>query len=369
MDAWKKTPDYDKRPQSDVDRENDRNNKITQAIEKGQKDFDPVEFEKWRQEHDPEFTMSDDGARYAYESYRKESKKDTLLEKASRIEEIEAELKEVQNRVWEAESEMDAQDEPMTSPAYDEDYHKMQELRKELDKAKDDYWAEKVKINSKRWKKELDSKPKVDKHDLDKLNEIADKYEDVNKYDMDDISRDYIKNRRNEMAYNKRNDEFKANHKSATENKIQKVIDRYNNPDRSTATLSDMVELEIRKDGERFVIVDKTETLGYTGGDKYERRSRERIEKEITEKLRKEFNDEDLYLEPDVPGRLVIASDKKELGGFVVDNPKKYTSNAKPVIKDHWYYAWVDEVDPNSELTESELEQMYRSIYPNRIKK
>ena len=99
------------------------------------------------------------------------------------------------------------------------------------------------------------SKPKVDKHDLDKLNEIADKYEDVNKYDMDDISKDYIKNRRNEMSFNKRNDEFIKNH------------------------------------------------------------------------------------------------------------------SANKVIKDDRYYAWVDEVDPNSELTESELEQMYRSIYPNRIKK
>lgn len=61
---------------------------------------------------------------------------------------------------------------------------------------------------------------------------------------------------------------------------------------------------------------------------------------------------------------------EKELGGFVVDNPKtSYTNNAGRIVKDSKYYDWVDEVDPNSELTESELEQMYRSIYPNRIKK
>ena len=59
--------DYDKRPKSDVDRENDRNNKIVERIEKGKKDFDPVEFEKWRKDYDPDYTMSDDSARNIYE--------------------------------------------------------------------------------------------------------------------------------------------------------------------------------------------------------------------------------------------------------------------------------------------------------------
>lgn len=55
------------RPTSDVDKINEKNNKITERIEKGQKTFDPVEFEKWRQEYDPDFTMSDDSARNIYE--------------------------------------------------------------------------------------------------------------------------------------------------------------------------------------------------------------------------------------------------------------------------------------------------------------
>jgi len=60
--------DYDKRPTSDVDRENQKNNKITEKIEKGQKTFDPVEFEKWRQEEDSRLEMDDDRARSVYES-------------------------------------------------------------------------------------------------------------------------------------------------------------------------------------------------------------------------------------------------------------------------------------------------------------
>lgn len=245
------------------------------------------------------------------------SKKDTLLAKASKIEEIEAELKQVQSRVWNAENDMADQgieeNRWRENPSYNEDRYRLVYLRRDLEEAKDEYWKEKNKINQKRWEKELNSKPKVDDHDLDKLREIADNYEDESKYDLDDIQKDYIKNRRNEMSYNKRNENFKPN---TTQGKIEAVLDQYNNPDRKTATLSDMVKLKIQKDGDRYVIVDETETLGYNGGDKYERRSRERIEKEITEKLRKTFNDDELYLEADVPGRLVIASDKKELGGF-----------------------------------------------------
>lgn len=219
-------PDYEKRPQSDVDRENDRNNKITQAIEKGQKDFDPVEFEKWRQEHDPEFNMSDDSARYAYEAHKnlerargeqakqqsewdkKVAKQDKLLEKATKIEKIEKELKEVQSRVWNAEIDMSDQgieeNRWRENPGYNEDRYRLVYLRRDLEEAKDEYWKEKNKINQKRWEKELNSKPNT------------------------------------------------------------------------------------------------------------------------------------------TQGR---------------------------IVKDSKYYAWVDEVDPNSELTESELEQLYRSIYPNRYKK
>lgn len=66
----KKKVDYDKRPQSDVDKENERNNKAVEKIEKGKKDFDPNDFEKWRKEVDPDYEMDDDRARSRYESYK-----------------------------------------------------------------------------------------------------------------------------------------------------------------------------------------------------------------------------------------------------------------------------------------------------------
>lgn len=78
------------------------------------------------------------------------------------------------------------------------------------------------------YEKELNSKPKVDKHDLETLNRIADNYENENDYDMDDISKDYIKNRRNEMPFNKRNDEFIKNHtpkyKYVTEEEVKSKL-------------------------------------------------------------------------------------------------------------------------------------------------
>lgn len=66
----KKKVDYDKRPQSDVDKENERNNKAVEKIEKGKKDFDPNDFEKWRKEVDPDYEMDDDRARLRYEAYK-----------------------------------------------------------------------------------------------------------------------------------------------------------------------------------------------------------------------------------------------------------------------------------------------------------
>lgn len=66
----KKKVDYDKRPQSDVDKENERNNKAVEKIEKGKKDFDPNDFEKWREEVDPNYEMDDDRARLRYEAYK-----------------------------------------------------------------------------------------------------------------------------------------------------------------------------------------------------------------------------------------------------------------------------------------------------------
>ena len=66
----KKKVDYDKRPQSDVDKENERNNKAVEKIEKGQKDFDPQDFENWRKEVDPDYEMDDDKARLRYEAYK-----------------------------------------------------------------------------------------------------------------------------------------------------------------------------------------------------------------------------------------------------------------------------------------------------------
>lgn len=63
----KKWREEQERPTSDVDKETAKANRQTEKIEKGKEDFDPVEFEKWRVENDPEFEMSDDTARYIYE--------------------------------------------------------------------------------------------------------------------------------------------------------------------------------------------------------------------------------------------------------------------------------------------------------------
>lgn len=91
-----------------------------------------------------------------------EVKKDMLLEKASKIEEIEAELKEVQSRVWNAEIDMADQgieeNRWRENPSYNEDRYRLVYLRRDLEEAKDDYWKEKNKINQKRWEKELNSK-------------------------------------------------------------------------------------------------------------------------------------------------------------------------------------------------------------------
>jgi len=63
----KKWREEQERSTSDVDKETAKANRQTEKIEKGKDDFDPVEFEKWRVENDPEFEMSDDTARYIYE--------------------------------------------------------------------------------------------------------------------------------------------------------------------------------------------------------------------------------------------------------------------------------------------------------------
>lgn len=63
----KKWREEQERPTSDVDKETAKANRQTEKIEKGKDDFDPVDFEKWRVENDPEFEMSDDTARYIYE--------------------------------------------------------------------------------------------------------------------------------------------------------------------------------------------------------------------------------------------------------------------------------------------------------------
>lgn len=248
------------------------------------------------------------------------------------------------------------------------------------------------------YEKELNSKPKVDKHDLDKLNEIADKYKDVNKYDMDDISKDYIKNRRNEMSFNKRNDEFKANNTVRINNLNQYRKDYFTpgkddneTKDKIIKTLNDMpAGTELGQNYEENV-------SGWTSHGGYTSKHQRVLAYKKNEDGswegpygKKDVNDmalsvihngtdiktleqakadkEKLSINDRTEHRDIVNIGKDSAGNDVGKSTFRTTYN-RQIVKDDRYYAWVDEVDPNSELTESELEQMYRSIYPNRIKK
>lgn len=102
-------------------------------------------------------------------------KEDRLLAKASKIEKIEEEMEKVQRRIWNEENEMEAYGEENTSPAYDEDVHRLNDLRKELKQAKDEYWTEKKRINEKRFENELKEKDEVAKYEVEGMGKITEK--------------------------------------------------------------------------------------------------------------------------------------------------------------------------------------------------
>lgn len=93
--------------------------------------------------------------------------------------------------------------------------------------------VEKIKNNPSQFERYLNQKGslKVDKNDIETLKKIADSNEDINKYEgLDDIAKDYIKNRRNEIGqkeftekaneiHNKTLEKAKESEKTTDENK------------------------------------------------------------------------------------------------------------------------------------------------------
>ena len=92
-----------------------------------------------------------------------------------------------------------------------------------------DYLARQYNFYKEDFERGKNAKIKIDLNDQDKLNEISDNYENVDKYELDEISRDYILNRRKEISYNKRMNDFVERDKKFREDQERKIVSDYEN--------------------------------------------------------------------------------------------------------------------------------------------
>ena len=159
-------------------------------------------------------------------------------------------------------------------------------------------------------------KIKVDPNDRATLNKIADSYDNIDKYEgLDDISKDYIKNRRQEMSRQEFTDKANEIH----EKSLQKAIENEKTTDSDKRYNTNSMNDELRDQVRRRIWAEKTLNEQYNNSD---RQGKKELTDYFNQQLRKQKELENKY------GK-VSEEDFKKMQSDVYKEAKDYRESQK----------------------------------------